>query len=164
MTFRAVGQGLFSSGAASDNDLLHSVEGFVTDHLGKKVSFLYGKWTEFLCSVNDISAVQTYLNISNIDKVDPSGSNLPKHSPLSIGAIPGSTILWQVDSRTEDASLYYNFSRFTMGLNQMMPDPEEQAKLIATDCRNRPDIRALGNVVSVYMANTYDVIMHILNV
>lgn len=143
LTFKSVGQGLFSTGAASDNDLLHSVEGFITDHLGKKVLFLYGKWTEFLC-VTDIPSLKAFLNISSIDKIDANASNLPKHSPFSISAIPNSEILWQTDSKPEDASLYYNFTRFAMGLNEELP-PAEQEKLCQTDCRNRPDIRGLEN-------------------
>ena len=142
LTFKSVGQGLFSTGAASDNDLLHSVEGFITDHLGKKVLFLYGKWTEFLC-VTDIPSLKAFLNISSIDKIDANASNLPKHSPFSISAVPNSEILWQTDSKPEDASLYYNFTRFAMGLNEELP-PAEQEKLCQTDCRNRPDIRGLG--------------------
>ena len=142
LTFKAVGQGFFSSGNASDSDLLHSVEGFLTDHLGKKVAFLYGKWTEFLCIV-DVPSLQSFLSISSIEKIEPNCSNLPKHSPFRLGVVPNSKVLWQVDPRPEEAALYYNFTRFAMGLNEVLP-PDEHAKLCATDCRNRPDIRALG--------------------
>ena len=143
-----MGQGLFSSGGASDNDLLHSVEGFITDHIGKKVLFLYGKWTEFLCVV-DIPSLQAFFNISSIDKIDANANNLPKHSPLQLCVIPNSTVLWEVDKRPEDASQYYNFTRFAMGLNEALP-PEENEKLCPTDCRNRPDIRSLGIIFLLY--------------
>ena len=140
-----MGQGLFSSGGASDHELLHSVEGFITDHLGKKVLFLYGKWTEFLCVV-DIPSLQAFLNITSIDKIDANASNLPKHAPLPLGTIPNSKVLWQVDGRPEDATRYYNFTRFAMGLNEELP-PDENEKLCSTDCRNRPDIRSLGIIL-----------------
>ena len=142
MTFKAVGQGLFSTGASADPDLLHSVEGFITDHLGKKVLFLYGKWTEFLC-VTDVTSLKAFFNITSADKIDANANNLPKHSPLSIGAIPNSRVLWQVDSKPEDSSKYYNFTRFAMGLNEVLPSSENE-KLCRTDSRNRPDIRGLG--------------------
>ena len=142
MNFKAVGQGLFSTGTSADPDLLHSVEGFITDHLGKKVLFLYGKWTEFLC-VTDVDSLKAFFNISSVDKIDANASNLPKHSPFSVGAIPNSTVLWQVDPKPEESSLYYNFTRFAMGLNQVLP-PSENEKLCRTDCRHRPDIRGLG--------------------
>ena len=118
------------------------MEGFITDHLGKKVLFLYGKWTEFLC-VTDIDSLKAFLNISSVDKIDASAGNLPKHSPFSCGDIPNSTVLWKVDPRPEDSTQYYNFTRFALGLNEMLPN-DEQEKLPATDCRNRPDIRGLG--------------------
>lgn len=118
------------------------MEGFITNHLGKKVLFLYGKWTEFLC-VTDITSLKAFLNVSSVDKIDANAGNLPKHSPLGVGEIPNSTVLWQVDPRPEESSKYYNFTRFALGLNEMLPH-EEQEKLPSTDCRNRPDIRGLG--------------------
>ena len=85
----------------------------------------------------------SFLNISSVDKIESSATNLPKHSPLKLGMVPNSKVLWQVDPRPEDAALYYNFTRFAMGLNEVLP-PDEHAKLCLTDCRNRPDIRGLG--------------------
>jgi len=143
LNFKAVGQGLFSTGSPSDSDLLHTVEGFITDHLGKKVLFLYGKWTEFLC-VTDIESLIAFLNISSIEKIDANANNLPKHSPFTLGEIPNSKTLWKVDPRPDDSSQYYNFTRFAMGLNETLP-PEENENLCPTDCRHRPDIRGLEN-------------------
>ena len=146
LNFKAVGQGLFSTGSPSDSDLLHTVEGFITDHLGKKVLFLYGKWTEFLC-VTDIESLIAFLNISSIEKIDANANNLPKHSPFTLGEIPNSKTLWKVDPRPDDSSQYYNFTRFAMGLNETLP-PEENENLCPTDCRHRPDIRGLGTILS----------------
>jgi len=100
-------------------DDLHVVEGFVVDRNKRKIAFLYGKWTEFLCSV-DIESLEEFLG-AKVEKVDPSASNLPKHAPLGLGVIPHSKVLWQVDPRPENSNLYYNFSQFTMGLNEMTP-------------------------------------------
>lgn len=47
--------GWFSGG----NDL-HAVEGFIVDRNKKKLKFLYGRWTEFLCAV-DIASLEDYI-------------------------------------------------------------------------------------------------------
>jgi hypothetical protein len=116
----------------------------VVDRHKKKIAFMYGKWTEFLCSV-DIESLEEYLSIK-ADKIDPSASNLPKHAPLTLGIIPNSKVLWQVDPRPENSHLFYNFSQFTMGLNEMSPNYLGKDRILPpTDCRQRPDIRALEN-------------------
>lgn len=101
----------------------------------QKLAFLYGKWTEFLCSASPLSLVS--LLGCNIAKVDPGASNLPKHPPLLPGAVPDSQILWEAAPRPEQSSLYYNFSSFTMKLNEA----GNGGDLAPTDCRLRPDIR-----------------------
>ena len=73
-----------------------------------------------------------------ISKIDVGASNLPKHPPLLMGAVPDSEVLWQAAPRPEHSSLYYNFSSFTMKLNEAAGSDE---KLAPTDCRLRPDIR-----------------------
>ena len=55
-----------------------------------------------------------------------------------MGAVPDSEVLWQAAARPEHSSLYYNFSSFTMKLNEAAGSDE---KLAPTDCRLRPDIR-----------------------
>ena len=42
-------------------------------------------------------------------RVDPSASNMPKHEPLSLGAVPNSVVLWQAEPKAPDAERYYNF-------------------------------------------------------
>ncbi len=126
--------GWFSGG----NDL-HFVEGFIVDRNKQKKRFIYGRWTEFICCV-DIPSLEEHLG-AKVDKVDPSASNMPKHEPLTMAAIPNSKLLWQADPRVEDADRYYNFSRFTMGLNEWRDGME--AEICPTDSRRRPDIRAL---------------------
>ena len=85
------------------------------------------------------------INIKS-EKIDPSASNLPKHVPLTLGCIPNSKVLWQVDPRPENSPQFYNFSQFTMGLNEMSPNYLGKERVLPpTDCRQRPDIRALEN-------------------
>jgi hypothetical protein len=51
-----------------------------------------------------------------------------------------------VDPRPENSHLYYNFSLFTMGLNEMSPNYLGKDRVLPpSDCRLRPDIRALEN-------------------
>jgi len=133
----------------SGTDDLHTVEGFIIDKNKQKLRFLYGRWTEFLCSA-DPEMLASMLNCTNLNKIDPSASNLPKHPPLPLGAVPGSKILWEADPKPEHSSLYYNFSSFTMKLNEA----GQGGDLAPTDCRNRPDIRALeeGDLEAAAMA------------
>ena len=70
---------------SGDSDL-HCVEGFIIDKDKRKLAFLYGKWTEFLCSASPDSLVS--LLGCNLAKVDPGASNLSKHPPL----LPGSPV------------------------------------------------------------------------
>lgn len=128
--------GWFSSGS---NDL-HTVEGFLMDQHKRKVKFIYGRWTEFLCSV-DIESLEAHLG-AKVDKVDANASNMPKHPPFELCDVPNSKVLWHVDPRPEDSEIYYNFSHFAMGLNEYWPEKEHK-NLCPSDCRHRPDIRAL---------------------
>lgn len=129
--------GWFSSNGSD----LHTVEGFLVDKDKKKKRFIYGRWTEFLCSV-DVDSLQDHFNFKMTDKTEANASNLPKHAPLEVCDIANSKVVWHVDPRPEDSGQYYNFSHFTMGLNEF--DPEDEHKdLCPTDSRHRPDIRAL---------------------
>ena len=78
---------------SGDSDL-HCVEGFIIDQDKQKLRFLYGRWTEFLCSADPSSLVA--LLGCKLEKINPDASNLPKHPPLLLGAVPGSSILWEV--------------------------------------------------------------------
>ncbi len=49
----------------------------------------------------------------------------------------------QANPRPDDSADYFNFSHFTMGLNELLPGLE--SRLCPTDSRLRPDIRALEN-------------------
>lgn len=130
-----------AGGWFSGGDDLHFVEGFLIDEKKTKLRFFYGRWTSYFCSV-DIPSLEEFLNAS-VDKVKPDASNMPKHAPIDLCAIPNSKVLWQVEPRPEDSKAYYNFSQFTMGLNELLPEMENN--LCKTDSRLRPDIRALEN-------------------
>ena len=85
---------------------LHCVEGFIIDQNKQKLAFLYGRWTEFLCSADPSSLVA--LLGCKLEKINPDASNLPKHPPLLLGAVPGSSILWEVsDQSSNQASITF---------------------------------------------------------
>ncbi|XP_043237792.1 oxysterol-binding protein-related protein 1-like [Amphibalanus amphitrite] len=58
--------------------------------------------------------------------------------------VPNSLTLWEADPRPAHSHKYYHFTAFAMSLNELEPGME----LCPTDCRLRPDIRALeeGNL------------------
>ena len=82
---------------------LHCVEGFIIDQNKQKLAFLYGRWTEFLCSADPSSLVA--LLGCKLEKINPDASNLPKHPPLLLGAVPGSSILWEVSDQSSNQVL-----------------------------------------------------------
>jgi len=134
--------GWFTDSANAAEDM-HAVEGFVVDAKNRKVSFLYGRWTEYMCAAPADAALAEFFGVSNLDKVDANAANLPNHPTLLMGAVPNSTVLWQAAPISDEAvDSYYHFSSFAMGLNQPLP-AEEQGRLCRTDSRNRPDVRAL---------------------
>jgi hypothetical protein len=66
---------------------------------------------------------------------------IPKSDSSHSLDIPNSRILWQANPRPEYSSQYYNFTLFSMSLNQLN---DKLAKLLPpTDSRFRPDVRKL---------------------
>uniref|UniRef100_A0A3P9HY51 Oxysterol-binding protein n=1 Tax=Oryzias latipes TaxID=8090 RepID=A0A3P9HY51_ORYLA len=131
---------------------LHKVEGYIQDKNKKKHCVIYGKWTECMWSV-DAQAYEAHkksekkgdrkqkneeLRRSENDEAD----NMPEVQE-TVSVVPGSTLLWRIDSRPAHSSRMYNFTTFAMSLNELEPGME--AMLAPTDCRFRPDIRAMEN-------------------
>ncbi|CAG6021172.1 unnamed protein product [Menidia menidia] len=132
---------------------LHKVEGYIQDKSKKKLRVIYGKWTECMWSVDP----QTYEAHKKLEK---RGDNKKQKNDDHEGAdnedaddmpevqetvcvVPGSTLLWRIDSRPAHSAKMYNFTNFAMSLNEL--DPGMEAMLPHTDCRFRPDIRAMEN-------------------
>ncbi|XP_042265622.1 oxysterol-binding protein-related protein 2-like [Thunnus albacares] len=132
---------------------LHKVEGYIQDKSKKKLSVIYGKWTECMWSV-DPQAYEAH------KKSEKKGDNKKHKNEEQVGAenddaddmpevqetvsvVPGSTLLWRIDSRPAHSATMYNFTNFAMCLNELEPGME--AILAPTDCRFRPDIRAMEN-------------------
>ncbi|RWS28289.1 oxysterol-binding protein-related protein 1-like protein [Leptotrombidium deliense] len=175
---------------------LHRVEGFITSKDGTKLRFVYGKWTDYMKSV-DVEDYNEYMKeheykfrvpdkpdeddgkispfsgsprsakkviskLNNITKsitgssssldipdnngnaAQPSDLNndpIPKSDSSHSLDIPNSKFLWKVKERPEYSSDYYNFTLYTMSLNEF--HEEMRSYLPPTDCRYRQDVKAL---------------------
>ena len=61
----------------------------------------------------------------------------------SVFVIPGSVLLWQIAPQPPNSAQMYTFTSSAMVLNEV--DKEMESMLPKTDCRLRPDIRAMEN-------------------
>ncbi|XP_066537359.1 LOW QUALITY PROTEIN: oxysterol-binding protein-related protein 2 [Hoplias malabaricus] len=131
---------------------LHKVEGYILDKSKKKICAIYGKWTECLYTVDPA----TFDLHKKADKkpteekkgnkqssVDEEPEEMPPPEAETVQVIPGSELIWRISPRPDNSTQYYAFSTFAMQLNELEEDIKE--KLPTTDCRLRPDIRALEN-------------------
>ncbi|XP_053873400.1 oxysterol-binding protein-related protein 1 isoform X3 [Malaclemys terrapin pileata] len=131
---------------------LHKVEGYIQDKSKKKVCALYGKWTECLYSV-DPATFEAYKKNDKKNTEEKKNSKQvgnseePDEMPLpdseSVHVIPGSILLWRIAPRPPNSVQMYNFTSFAMALNEL--DKEMESVVPKTDCRLRPDIRAMEN-------------------
>ncbi|XP_067833845.1 oxysterol-binding protein-related protein 1 isoform X2 [Heptranchias perlo] len=134
---------------------LHKVEGYIQDKSKKKLCAIYGKWTECLWAI-DPNTFDAYkkndkknteekkLSKSSVasEKADLDDMPLPDTSE-SVQVIPGSHLLWKIPPRPPNSVQMYNFTNFTMSLNEL--DKEMEGVIAPTDCRLRPDIKAMEN-------------------
>uniref|UniRef100_A0A8C9SR25 Oxysterol-binding protein n=1 Tax=Scleropages formosus TaxID=113540 RepID=A0A8C9SR25_SCLFO len=133
---------------------LHKVEGYIQDKSKKKRCVIYGKWTECMWSVDP----QVYEVNRKTEKKGAADTKKQKQESAgaendeaddmpevqeTVAVIPGSTLLWRVSSRPAHSAQMYNFTSFAITLNELEPGME--AILAPTDCRFRPDIRAMEN-------------------
>ncbi|KAM4629559.1 oxysterol-binding protein-related protein 1 isoform 2-T2 [Polymixia lowei] len=130
---------------------LHKVEGYILDKSKKKVCALYGKWTECLYII-DPAAFEAHKRNDKKGAEDKKGSKQgsgeePEELPLpdadTVEVIPGSQLLWRIAPRPANSAQMYSFTSFAMQLNEMNKDMG--GVIPKTDCRLRPDIRAMEN-------------------
>ncbi|XP_026553192.1 oxysterol-binding protein-related protein 2 isoform X2 [Pseudonaja textilis] len=131
---------------------LHRIEGYIQDKNKKKLSVIYGKWTECLWCIDPYS-------YENYKKNERKGGDQKKPKPRdependeaddmpeiqeTVQVIPGSKLLWRISSRPSNSSQMYNFTSFAVTLNELEKGMEDI--LAPTDCRLRPDIRHMEN-------------------
>ncbi|XP_075882281.1 oxysterol-binding protein-related protein 2-like isoform X1 [Nelusetta ayraudi] len=132
---------------------LHKVEGYIQDKSKKKHCVIYGKWTECMWSVEP-QAYEAHKKAEKkgdnkkhkndvVDGADNDDADDMPEIQETVCVVPGSTLLWRIDSRPPLSATMYNFTNFAMSLNELQPGME--AILAPTDCRLRPDIRAMEN-------------------
>lgn len=131
---------------------LHRIEGYVQDKNKKKLSVIYGKWTECLWCV-DPSTYENYKKNErrggdqkkpkpNDDAENDEADDMPEIQE-TVQVVPGSKLLWRISSRPPNSSQMYNFTSFAVSLNELEQGMKEV--LAPTDCRLRPDIRHMEN-------------------
>uniref|UniRef100_A0A671S1H5 Oxysterol-binding protein n=1 Tax=Sinocyclocheilus anshuiensis TaxID=1608454 RepID=A0A671S1H5_9TELE len=136
---------------------LHRVEGHIQDKSKKKHQVIYGKWTECVYSiepkvyeVNKKAEKKSGEDSKNTDPkllndsstVGDDADEMPDVQE-TVTMIPGSTLLWRVAPRPPHSTQMYNFTNFAMTLNEL--EPGTIGVIAPTDCRLRPDIRAMEN-------------------
>ncbi|XP_049911002.1 oxysterol-binding protein-related protein 1 isoform X3 [Epinephelus moara] len=130
---------------------LHKVEGYILDKSKKKLCALYGKWTECLYVV-DPAAFEAHKKNDKKGAAEKKGSKascsedqeeVPSPATDTVEMIPGSQLLWRIAPRPANSAEMYSFTSFAMQLNELHKDME--GLIPQTDCRLRPDIRAMEN-------------------
>ncbi|XP_069906480.1 oxysterol-binding protein-related protein 1 isoform X6 [Oryctolagus cuniculus] len=131
---------------------LHKVEGYIQDKSKKKLCALYGKWTECLysvdpatfeaCKKNEKKNMEEKKSSKQLSTSEES-DEMPMPDSESVFVIPGSVLLWRIAPRPPNSAQMYNFTSFAMVLNEV--DKEMESVIPKTDCRLRPDIRAMEN-------------------
>uniref|UniRef100_A0AAR2J4G7 Oxysterol-binding protein n=1 Tax=Pygocentrus nattereri TaxID=42514 RepID=A0AAR2J4G7_PYGNA len=144
---------------------LHRVEGHIQDKNKKKRRVIYGKWTECLYTIEP----KVYEANKKAEKKNGDTKKHKQVRPLTalcicskeqntggavdadempdvqetVTMIPGSTLQWRIAPRPAHSAQMYNFTSFAMTLNELEPGME--GVIAPTDCRLRPDIRAMEN-------------------
>ncbi|KAB5546451.1 hypothetical protein PHYPO_G00072160 [Pangasianodon hypophthalmus] len=134
---------------------LHRVEGYIQDKSKKKLCVIYGKWTECIWSVDpqvyDSHRKNDKKGAADTKKQKPEEADVAENDDAddmpevqeTVAVIPGSTLLWRVCPRPPHSAEMYNFTNFAITLNELESGME--GVLPQTDCRLRPDIRAMEN-------------------
>ncbi|XP_034532018.1 oxysterol-binding protein-related protein 1 isoform X2 [Notolabrus celidotus] len=130
---------------------LHKVEGYILDKSKKKVCAFYGKWTECLY-VLEPAAFEANKKSDKKGSEEKKSSKagcsdgqdeVPSPTTDTVEMIPGSQLLWRIAPRPPNSAQMYSFTSFAMQLNELRQDME--GLIPQTDCRLRPDIRAMEN-------------------
>lgn len=136
---------------------LNRVEGYILDKNDKKIALLNGKWDEFFYATNNVTKSSEFFK--RTESLQDS-SKFKKSSSTSSLNEKDITLLWKGDVSQAEQNLFnqfYNFSKFTLGLNELYPGLEKPVKILTkeeglsksvslgpippTDSRYRPDLR-----------------------
>ncbi|KAK7929100.1 hypothetical protein WMY93_005495 [Mugilogobius chulae] len=115
---------------------LHKVEGYIQDKSKKKLRVIYGKWTECMYTADP----KVYESNKKCEKKSGGESKRTKEQSCEE---EDSDDVPEVQETVTVIQEMYNFTSFAMTLNELEPGTEQL--LPPTDCRLRPDIRAMEN-------------------
>ncbi|KRY31379.1 Oxysterol-binding protein-related protein 2 [Trichinella spiralis] len=122
-------------------EISRHVHGFIVNQRETRLRTLYGDWTEFLasCTIEIYNAnFEQWLKLRQKRNLP---NTVQSNRPASPVTFPGSNILWQIKSRPDFSEVFFNFTEFAMGLNDMQSNND----YAPTDSRFRPDVRYLEN-------------------
>ncbi|CAF0824234.1 unnamed protein product [Didymodactylos carnosus] len=133
---------------------LHKVEGYVYDSNKQKIRGLYGFWTDSFYSI-DIDNFEAFLKqmkkeakqstkssgVASAAVVDSEEEEDVPDVTNELNLPPNSFQLWKIIPKLDYAPQYYNFSLFTMALNELTDEVKRLCP--PTDCRFRPDMRKM---------------------
>uniref|UniRef100_A0A671M2Q8 Oxysterol-binding protein n=1 Tax=Sinocyclocheilus anshuiensis TaxID=1608454 RepID=A0A671M2Q8_9TELE len=119
---------------------LHKVEGYILDKSKRKICALYGKWTECLHSVDPAIFDAHRKSDTKCSEKDRKGSTQVTAEIMITNILH---LIWLSLSSFLSFCQFYAFTTFALQLNAL--DAEMERVLPQTDCRLRPDIRALEN-------------------
>uniref|UniRef100_A0A8C7PQA5 Oxysterol-binding protein n=1 Tax=Oncorhynchus mykiss TaxID=8022 RepID=A0A8C7PQA5_ONCMY len=135
---------------------LHKVEGYILDKSKKKVCSLYGKWTECMYIV-DSAALEAHKRSGKRAEENKSckqGSGeeveeIPLPEADTVEVIPGSQLLWRIAPRPENSIEVRHIRKHSCldgcFVLKYSLDKDMEGLIPKTDCRLRPDIRAMEN-------------------
>jgi hypothetical protein len=113
------------------------MEGYVKDPQGKLVWDLYGKWNERMIAVRS-SGDATQNNANGLLDTD---AHEDAHDASSLNDMRKALLLWKINKPTTTGPRAFNLPEFAATLNDL--PTELKGWLPATDCRLRPDQRAM---------------------
>ncbi|EMP38383.1 Oxysterol-binding protein-related protein 1 [Chelonia mydas] len=99
----------------------------------------YMEHTYLIHQASSLSGTVERMQVGNSEEPD----EMPLPDSESVHVVPGSILLWRIAPRPPNSVQMYNFTSFAMALNEL--DKEMESVVPKTDCRLRPDIRAMEN-------------------
>lgn len=135
---------------------VNRVEGYILDSNDNKIALLSGKWDEFFYATNDVENTNFYRQTEKLRDCDV------KKSQVNFDPNDSIQLIWKSNDSAEILPDYYNFTEFTLSLNEMHDELTKPAYMVVknadstikhvtcgplpcTDARLRPDLRLYEN-------------------
>ena len=141
---------------------LNRVEGYILDSNDNKVSLLNGKWDEFFYATNNVDKASEFYKAT--DKILERDSEKMKRKSKSMSPLSYKDefeLIWKSDEALKIHPDFYNFTNFTLTLNELYEELKRPFSFLitdqgltqritlgplpSTDSRHRPDMRLYEN-------------------